>query len=146
MWLKLVKLRDKAEDFHKMQVGDGNNTSFWFDSWSSMERLYDLFGSHGSIDMGVPLITTVDGALKNRRRRRHRVDVLNEVEKICEDQRLKLTGDADIALRKQSEGKYKAVFKTKQTWKLIRKEDPPVHGGRASGLDIIFQNMLSFIG
>ena len=65
--------------------------------------------------------------LRNRRRRRHRVDVFNEVEKICEDQRLKLTGDADIALWKQSEGKYKAVFNTKQTWELIRKEDPPVH-------------------
>ncbi|XP_018459333.2 uncharacterized protein LOC108830235 [Raphanus sativus] len=131
MWRKLVKLQDKAKDFHMMKVGDGNNTSFWFDCWSSMGRLYDLFGAHGSIDMGVSRTATVAEALNNRRRRRHRVDVLNEVEKICEDQRLKLTREPDVALWKQSEEKYQAVFKTKQTWELIRKEDPPVQCWRS---------------
>ncbi|XP_056858087.1 uncharacterized protein LOC130507391 [Raphanus sativus] len=122
MWRKLVKLRDKAKDFHRMKVGDGNNTSFWFDSWSSMGRLLDLFGTHGCIEMGIPLNSTVAEALRNRRKRRHRVDIFNEVEKLCEDQGLQLTGDADSALWKQSEGQYKAGFKTKQTWDLIRKE------------------------
>lgn len=52
------------------------------------------------------------------------------VEKLCEDQRLQLTGDTDTTLWKQSEGQYKAVFKTKQTWEFIRKEDQQVQWWR----------------
>ena len=130
MWRKLVKLCDKAKEFHRMKVGDGNNTSFWFDSWSSMGRLFDLFGPHGCIDMGISLHSTVAGALRNRRKRRHRVDIFNEVEKLCEIQSLQFSTTTDTALWKQSEGQYKAAFSTKATWELIRREDQHVQWWR----------------
>lgn len=38
MWKKLLKYRDKTKSLHRMKVGDGCRTSFWFDSWSPMGK------------------------------------------------------------------------------------------------------------
>ena len=105
MWHKLLKLRDKAKDLQRMKIGDGRKASFWYDSWSTMGRLYDLFGSRGCIDMGIPSESTVAMVMTTQRRRRHRADILNEVETIIEDQRSKLLNEDDISLWKQPDGK-----------------------------------------
>lgn len=63
MWRKLLKYRDIAKIFHQIKVGDGNPTSFWFDSWSPLGCLFDLTGARGCIEMGISLTATVYSAL-----------------------------------------------------------------------------------
>jgi len=50
MWKKILKYRDKATPLQKMEVRSGLETSFWWDIWSSMGRLVDIFGPRGCID------------------------------------------------------------------------------------------------
>lgn len=61
-----------------------------------------------------------------KRRRRHRSDMLNEVEVTIEDQRSKMLNEDDMSLWKQPDGKYKPVFKTKFTWELLRRKEERV--------------------
>lgn len=41
MWKNLLKYRGEASEFHKIEVRNGDTTSFWFDKWSSLGRVYD---------------------------------------------------------------------------------------------------------
>ena len=60
---------------------NGRHTSFRFDHWSDKGVLIDLLGNRGIIDLGVEKRATVeDAVLCVRRRRRHRISVLNELE------------------------------------------------------------------
>jgi hypothetical protein len=34
-WLKLLQLRDIVRPFFWTKIGNGNNTSLWYDSWCS---------------------------------------------------------------------------------------------------------------
>lgn len=68
MWRKLLKYRDLAKQFLKMKVGNGNRTSFWFDSWSPLGCSYDITGVRGCIDLGIRVTATVSSALLSRRR------------------------------------------------------------------------------
>ena len=120
MWRKLLKYRDIAKDFHKKKVGNGNQSSFWFDSWSPLGCLIDLTGVRGCINLEVRLHATVSTALHARRRRNHRIEVYNNIESAIEEQRNKMTEEADYSVWKNSLGTYKPVFHTRNTWKLLR--------------------------
>lgn len=77
----MLKLREVAKVFYKKELGNGRHTSFWYDHWSMSGVLFDLLGDRGVIDMGVKKYATVEEAvLCVRRRRRHRVRILNEIE------------------------------------------------------------------
>lgn len=120
MWQKLLKYRDLAKELHKMKVGNGNRTSFWFDSGSPLGCLYDITGARGCIDMGISLTATVSSAFLSRRRRRHhRADILNMIEAGMEEQRTKLSNWEDCTVWKSGPDVYKPVFSTKNTWSLI---------------------------
>ena len=81
MWHKMLKLRSVAKLFYKVEVGNGRHTSFWYDNWSRQGVLVDLLGARGFIDMGVRKNATVeDAVLYGRRRRRHRLSILNDIE------------------------------------------------------------------
>lgn len=76
--------------------------------------------------MGIRLDATVDMVIKTHRRRRHRVETLNDIEDHI--QRLKERGlleGEDVKLWKRGD-KYKSVFSSKETWKLIRVPQPRV--------------------
>ena len=120
MWRKLLKYRDIAKDFHKTKVGDGKQSSFWFDYWSPLGCLIDLTGVRGCINLEVRLHATVSTALHARRRRNHRIEVYNNIESAIEEQRNKMTEEADYSVWKNSLGTYKPVFHTRNTWKLLR--------------------------
>ena len=49
IWRKLLKLRDIAYDFLKMEVRNGDTTFFWFDDWMGMGRLIDITGAIGTV-------------------------------------------------------------------------------------------------
>ncbi|XP_056847430.1 uncharacterized protein LOC130498096 [Raphanus sativus] len=71
-----------------------------------------MLGERGSLDMGVPDHYTVAEAKRNRRRRNHRVVILNQIE-----EELSKSGgyqDEDIVLWKHAEGKYMGNFSTRR--------------------------------
>lgn len=58
--------------------------------------------------------------MDNHRRRRHRLKILNDVEKEIEILRAAASSEEDISLWKQGEGKYMNVFSAKKTWLQLR--------------------------
>lgn len=52
MWQKLLKYRDKAKEFHRVEVKNGQASSFWRDAWSEMGRLFDLIGARDVLTWG----------------------------------------------------------------------------------------------
>ncbi|CAA7025727.1 unnamed protein product [Microthlaspi erraticum] len=79
MWRKILKYRDLAKPFHRVEVFDGETISFWFDYWSPLGRLYEITGPRGYIDLELQSDATVASAL-TRNRRRHWIENLNKIE------------------------------------------------------------------
>lgn len=77
---KEPQLRDLAKSFIRVEVQNGQNTSFWFDVWSQRARLYDLTGSRGFIDLGIPREAIVASVLITHCTRNHRSEILNGIE------------------------------------------------------------------
>ena len=88
--------------FLKMEVNNGRHTSFWYDSWSRLGCLKTYLRDGGSIDLGIIDNECVFDVLNHHRRRRHRVQSLNEIEDEIEAVRRRLTQDDNIPLWKQS--------------------------------------------
>ena len=72
--------------------------------------------------MGVPDYYSVAEAKRNRRRRNHRVDILNQKEE--EIGKFGNCRDEDVASWKQAEGKFMAKFSTSKTWDQVRERRP----------------------
>ncbi|XP_010435962.1 PREDICTED: uncharacterized protein LOC104719693 [Camelina sativa] len=120
MWRKLLKYRHIALDFIKYEVRSGQGVSFWHDKWSALGCLLDITGPRGCIDMGIPLDATVAEALHHRKRR-HRVDYLNQIEQALDEIRsLGTTSAADIVLWKGKGGRFTTKFTTRETWLQLR--------------------------
>lgn len=79
-----MKYRVIAKPFHKVDVKNGRNTSFWFDEWSMLGTLMELTGTRGIIDMAISGNAILVSVLDTHRRRRHRVEILNNEDKINE--------------------------------------------------------------
>ncbi|KAL1211077.1 putative ribonuclease H protein [Cardamine amara subsp. amara] len=69
MWKKILKFRSQAKDFHFMEVENGNQTSFWFDNWSSLGPVHDIVGDRGHISLGIGPAASVADAVRLHRRR-----------------------------------------------------------------------------
>ncbi|XP_010451229.1 PREDICTED: uncharacterized protein LOC104733344 [Camelina sativa] len=80
IWRKLLKYRTIAKQFYRVQVRNGESTSFWFDNWCSLGSLHEQLGDRGSIALGIPLSSTVAEVMAETRQRRHRQAVLNQIE------------------------------------------------------------------
>lgn len=77
-----------------------------------------MLGERGPLDSGVPDHYSVAEARRNRRRRNHRVDILNHIEE--ETSKLDNYRDEVIVLWKHDEGKFMNKFSTSKTWDQIR--------------------------
>jgi len=80
MWKKLLKYRNIAKDFSKVDIRNGERSSFWYDDWSTMGRLIDVVGERGQIDMGISKHKTLAEAWDGRSSRTHRAAILNNIE------------------------------------------------------------------
>lgn len=125
MWRKLLKYRDKAKGFHRMEVRNGQDSSFWYDAWSDMGRLLDLTGVRGCVDMGISLRASVATAV-SRRPRRHRSDLYTMIEEALHKQRNKMTMGKDVPVWKSNTDIFKPKFSTQNTWSLLRSHAPTV--------------------
>ena len=124
MWRKMLKLRDMAKTFYKKDVGNGRDTSFWHDNWSTKGVLFEILGERGVIDMGIRNEATVEEAVLSigRRRRRHRTVMLNAIEAELLQLKEKLReGVEDVSLWRRKSG-FKGNFSTQETWMLLRED------------------------
>lgn len=121
MWRKMLKLRDIAKTFYRMEIGNGRHISFWFDYWSDMGVIFDLVGDRGFIDLGIRKEATLEEAVLNmRRRRRHRSEVLRGIEEALVSVRSKIQRDnKDVSTWRRGSG-YRENFSTSETWMLQR--------------------------
>ncbi|XP_010463164.1 PREDICTED: uncharacterized protein LOC104743817 [Camelina sativa] len=125
MWRKILKYRDLAANLHKKEISSGTDTSFWFDVWSPIGLLFAQLGNRGNIDMGIPQKSIVAEALLHRRRR-HRVDILNQIEDALDSIRHSVHPQgSDRPLWKQRNGSFKSIFASYDTWCLIRQPNAP---------------------
>ena len=120
MWRKMVKMRDVARSFHKKELGSGEATSFWFDDWSARGSIFTLLGERGIVDMGISREATVKEAVSVTRRRRHRSQLLNNIESDLVIVKEKLRdGVEDVHMWRRKTG-FKQKFSTYETWQLMR--------------------------
>ncbi|KAL0865946.1 hypothetical protein Bca101_045064 [Brassica carinata] len=110
MWKKILQTRDVAKRFHKVEVQNGESSSFWYDKWCSMGCLLDVIGTRGFIDLGIPAKSTVAEVIRNHRRRRRRIGVLNIIEDEIEKVKNGSNDLTDVALWKSHTGAYKSSF------------------------------------
>lgn len=124
MWKKLLKLRELAMSFLKMEVNNGRHTYFWYDTWSRVGCLKNHLRDGGSIVMGVRENDYVVDVLNCRRRRRHKMQLLNNVEEEIEAIRNRASQEDDVPLWRKSDDKYAKSFSTKATWVCLRQPQP----------------------
>ena len=73
--------------------------------------------------MGIKINDTMEKVLKHHRRRRHREEIFNTIEQEIANLRLRgLTQNEDVRLWKAGDDNYRADFRSKATWNLIRVE------------------------
>lgn len=49
----MIKMKNIARSFHKRELENGRQTSFWFDNWSDRGVLIILLGERGIVDLGI---------------------------------------------------------------------------------------------
>lgn len=57
---KLLKLRQKACLFLRINIGNGEDTFFWWDPWTPFGPLIQFLGNNGPLLLGIPLFSTVN--------------------------------------------------------------------------------------
>lgn len=115
MWRKLLKYREKAKQFYKMEIMNGKKASFWHDKWSPLGCLKELLGNGSSIEMGITMNAKVADCIYHRRKH-HRFTVLNIVEMEIEKFKEKIKPEEDdIYLWRNGNDKYKRKFLTTET-------------------------------
>ncbi|KAG7541478.1 Reverse transcriptase zinc-binding domain [Arabidopsis thaliana x Arabidopsis arenosa] len=121
MWKKLLKHRENAKPFCKVEVKNGALTSFWFDNWSGMGSLMDKTGPRGHIDLGIGRNKTLAEIWGRRRRRYHRVALLNDIETALNQKyQTRNQEQEDKVLWRGKGDVFKTSFSTKDTWNHIR--------------------------
>ena len=123
MWRKLLKLRDMAYGFFKVEVKDGQSTSFWFDNWLGKGRLIDITGAAGTTYIGLPHRATVSDAVKQNawairgERSRHYHDLHEAI--VAEPVPAPQLGH-DVVLWRVDNDEYHDEFSSSKTWEKIR--------------------------
>lgn len=116
MWKKILKYRDIAAQFAKVEVHSSSSTSFWYDSWSPRGRLIEKTQGGGVLDMGIQLNDTVEKVVNSHRSRRGRGDVYNLIKEEIHNLRTRgLDQREDTRLWNVGENLYKESFSSKET-------------------------------
>ncbi|XP_048613483.1 uncharacterized protein LOC125587291 [Brassica napus] len=114
-------MREVVRSFHNKDLGNGRQTSFWFDNWLDRGVLVNVLGERGMVDMGINRSATVEEALQSvRRRRRHKASLLNDIEAdliLVKEKLRSEVSDTNIWRRKSG---FKPKFSTYETWSLLR--------------------------
>jgi len=63
-WRKILQLRDTIRPFIFSDIGDGKNTSLWFDNWHPMGPLHPLFGDVAIYNSNLPRHASVASIIR----------------------------------------------------------------------------------
>lgn len=61
-WRSLLHLRPLASRFLRAKLGDGKRISFWWDIWTPLGRLIEIFGDEGLRELSIPSYASVSDA------------------------------------------------------------------------------------
>lgn len=121
IWKNILKYRELAKSFYRVNVHDGKYTSFLYDKWSTLGCLFEIFRARGCIDLGVQTTATLGTVMKKERGRRHRSRLLKKVEEeIAMKRRERVEEGEDIILWRGRNDVFKDKFSSKQTMELLR--------------------------
>ena len=123
IWRKLLKLRDLAYEFMKVEVRNGETTYFWFDNWMGSGRLIDVTGAIGTTYLGLPRSALVSNAVSGdgwslRNKRSRRFQSLNT--QILAEPLPDTSRGTDLILWRHKEDGFRDMFPTANTWNQIR--------------------------
>ncbi|XP_024016129.1 uncharacterized protein LOC112089292 [Eutrema salsugineum] len=117
MWKKILKFREEARGFHKVEIKDGYSISFWYDNWSPLGRILDHTGVRGTIDMGIIGLQATLAEVLSSRRRHHRATILNNIEReIATRTQAGVRDGMDISLWKHAGDNYIRRRYPKNDW------------------------------
>lgn len=123
MWRKLLKLRDVAATFFKMDIKDGASTYFWTDTWCDLQPLLQIAGEVGTILLGIgrraKVAEATDALGWKLRRCRGRV-MQGIIERINRVPPPRPDAGKDRTLWKQGPDLYEGKFVSKTTWDQLR--------------------------
>lgn len=121
MWRRILKLREIAKRFFKKEVGNGRSISFWYDQWSEKGTLFDRLGDRGVVAMGIRKEATLEEAITRfRRRRKHRDELLNNIEAEMDMVKRKLSSNLEDKNLWRGRRGFEDKFSTNEMWLLLR--------------------------
>ena len=123
IWRKLLKLRDLAYKFLRVDIKDGKTCHFWFDDWLGKGRLINVTGPAGTTYLGVMRHAKVCDAVAGnewnirggRSRRFHELyDSILALAPPAPDK------GEDIIMWKHGNDDYRPTFSAARTWDQLR--------------------------
>ncbi|CAH8255023.1 unnamed protein product [Arabidopsis lyrata] len=132
IWKKLLKLREDVKPFIRVEIGNGEDASFWFDAWMPQGSILHITGPTGPRQLGIPLHATVKEAigLQGWKLRRSRSATLYP---LIQAIRATPLPDAprgkDQFLWKTDMDGFTGQFHSLKTWEQIRESHPQVPWG-----------------
>ncbi|CAA7013109.1 unnamed protein product [Microthlaspi erraticum] len=149
LWKSLLSLKGLASSFISCEIGNGRNTSFWYDHWTDHGPLISYLGESGPRLMGIPAQATVAEAILSHdweAPSRFRNQNIRDVRNILRSRQVlnNQTGE-DSFLWGPGNQKSKE-FSTKERGRLLDQEAPSNHGQRLCGSRTECPSMLSISG
>lgn len=118
----ILQYRELAKTFYRVNVQQGDTTSFWYENWSKLGCLIEIFWARGCIDLGIPRNATLGTVMNHERGRRHRNKLLRQVEEeIPKKRQDQVQGGVDVLLWRGRNDVFKDRFSSKETMDLLRK-------------------------
>ncbi|XP_010530455.1 PREDICTED: uncharacterized protein LOC104807041 [Tarenaya hassleriana] len=126
---KLLRLKERAREFTRIQLGDGGDASFWYDSWLEIGPLIEFIGMVGPRLLRLPKTARVKDAVHEgswliRGARNERVQqlqtILSRMEPPSPD------NGSDQPLWRKNDDNYHPTFVSRLTWDKIRTPAAPV--------------------
>ena len=129
----MLKLRDVAYEFFRVDIKDGKSSHFWFDNWLGQGRLIDVIGPTGTTYLGIRMHAKVSEAVRPegwsiRGRRSRRFLELHA--SILERETSRPEKGRDTVLWKHGNDDYQDHFSTKSMWEQIRSKRTVVEWSR----------------
>lgn len=133
IWRKLLKLRNVAYHFLKVDIRDGQSSHFWFDNWTGKGRLIDITWAIGTTYLGVvgharvsDAGNTVGWRIRGQKSR-HFGEIHQSIMALAPPNP---ESETDIFLWKHGEDNYQATFSASKTWDQLRVKKPKVAWSR----------------